>query len=191
MFEHFSSDVSGGFERRSSVWITVLPHKSVTGCPQIQGWKLALLRGLVNKMILNCMLLHFRTPVWIGVKILERHVTSAMTRQGLFLWRSTTFLSPLLGRLLSLGGIQLFQNWFQVVLSANNSIFYHGIYNCCKNKTSAEYYIPNVSVRMSFISTLVQVIAPDFPLEFAGFFPREKSGKTREISGTSWEKSGK
>ena len=35
------------------------------------------------------------------------------------------------------------------------------------------------------------VIAPDFSLEFAGFFPREKSRKTREISGTSREKSGK
>ena len=36
-----------------------------------------------------------------------------------------------------------------------------------------------------------QVIAPDFSLEFAGFFPREKSRKTTEISGTSREKSGK
>ena len=35
------------------------------------------------------------------------------------------------------------------------------------------------------------MIAPDFPLEFAGFFLREKSRKTREISGTSREKSGK
>ena len=35
------------------------------------------------------------------------------------------------------------------------------------------------------------VIAPDFSLEFAGFFPREKSRKMREISGTSREKSGK
>ena len=37
----------------------------------------------------------------------------------------------------------------------------------------------------------IRVIAPDFSLEFAGFFPREKSRKTREISGTSREKSGK
>ena len=36
-----------------------------------------------------------------------------------------------------------------------------------------------------------KVIAPDFPLEFAGFFPGEKSGKTREISYTFREKSGK
>ena len=35
-----------------------------------------------------------------------------------------------------------------------------------------------------------KVIAPDFSLEFAGFSPREKSRKTREISGTSREKSG-
>ena len=34
------------------------------------------------------------------------------------------------------------------------------------------------------------VITPDFSLEFAGFFPREKSRKTREISGTSREKFG-
>ena len=36
-----------------------------------------------------------------------------------------------------------------------------------------------------------KVIALDFPLEFAGFFPREKSGKTREISCTFRKKSGK
>ena len=41
------------------------------------------------------------------------------------------------------------------------------------------------------VLTLHGVIAPDFSLEFAGFFPREKSRKTREISGTSREKSGK
>ena len=35
------------------------------------------------------------------------------------------------------------------------------------------------------------VIAPDFPLKFAGFFPQEKSWKTREISSTSRGKSGK
>ena len=35
------------------------------------------------------------------------------------------------------------------------------------------------------------VIALDFPLEFAGFFPREKSQKTREKSGAFRENSGK
>ena len=35
------------------------------------------------------------------------------------------------------------------------------------------------------------VIAPDFLLEFAGYFIREKSSKTREIFGTSRKKSGK
>ena len=35
------------------------------------------------------------------------------------------------------------------------------------------------------------VIAADFSLEFAGFFPREKSGKTRGKSGVSRKKSGK
>ena len=35
------------------------------------------------------------------------------------------------------------------------------------------------------------VIAPDFSLEFAGFFPREKSRKTREKSGALRENSGK
>ena len=36
-----------------------------------------------------------------------------------------------------------------------------------------------------------EVIAPDFPLEFAGFFPREKSRKTRKNSGAFRENSGK
>ena len=36
-----------------------------------------------------------------------------------------------------------------------------------------------------------QVIAQDFPLEFAGFFPREKSRKTREKSAAFRENSGK
>ena len=35
------------------------------------------------------------------------------------------------------------------------------------------------------------VIAPDFPLEFARFFPREKSRKTRENSGAFRENPGK
>ena len=47
---------------------------------------------------------------------------------------------------------------------------------------------PGIAAYAQLFATLV--IAPDFSLEFAGFFPREKSRKTREISGTSWEKSG-
>ena len=41
------------------------------------------------------------------------------------------------------------------------------------------------------LSPQVLVIEQDFPLKFAGFFPREKSGKTRGKSGISMGKSGK
>ena len=57
---------------------------------------------------------------------------------------------------------------------------------CCRGGTSAAA-LPQLPP----LQPPLQVIAPDFSLEFAGFFPREKSWKTREISGSSREKSGK
>ena len=48
---------------------------------------------------------------------------------------------------------------------------------------------PTTMSKRGFAGSIV--IAQDFPLKFAGFFPLEKSRKTREISCTSLEKSGK